>query len=246
LTSSSFLSDPPGPGFSTAIMQPYFMPYIGYFQLVASVDVFIVYDNLQYTKKGWINRNRFLRDGQDSLFSLPLKRASDFLDIRDRELAADFSSDKLLNQLATAYRRAPQFAQTFPLLERIVRCDERNLFLFVERSIRHVCEHLEIPTEFRRSSSIAIDHSLKGQAKVLAICEAVGTGTYVNAVGGTDLYSKADFLARGIDLRFIKSMPIEYAQFGAPFVPWLSIVDVLMFNPIAVVRDWVRTRYELT
>ena len=87
-----------------AIMQPYFFPYIGYFQLIAAVDQFIVYDNIKYTKKGWINRNRMLQNGKDVMFSLPLKSDSDFLDVCERELAADFNRDKLLNQLKGAYR----------------------------------------------------------------------------------------------------------------------------------------------
>jgi hypothetical protein len=229
----------------TAIMQPYFLPYIGYFQLIDSVDLFIVYDNIQYTKKGWINRNRLLRDGHDVLFSLPLRGDSDYLDVRERELADSFSREKLLNQLTAAYRRAPYFPETLPLLERIVRCPDSNLFLFVEQSIMETCRHLEISTEIRRSSSIAIDHRLASQDKVLAICEAVGAGTYVNAIGGKQLYSREAFEARGIDLRFVRPRLFQYAQFGAEFVPWLSIIDVLMFNSIDDVRDAVRTNYEL-
>jgi hypothetical protein len=228
-----------------AIMQPYFLPYIGYFQLISSVDRFIVYDNIQYTKKGWINRNRFLRDGKAALFSVPLKDDSDTLDIRQRRLAASFSRDKLLNQLTAAYRRASYYEQTFPLIERIVRCEEGNLFLFLESSIVHTCDHLEIATEIRRSSTVPIDHSLRGQDKVLAMCEALGTATYVNAIGGLDLYSRGAFADRGIDLRFIRPAPLQYAQRGGDFVPSLSIVDVLMFNPIEDVRAWVRTNYEL-
>ena len=107
-----------------AIMQPYFLPYIGYFQLIAAVDQFIVYDNIKYTKKGWINRNRMLQNGKDVMFSLPLKSDSDFLDVCERELAADFNRDKLLNQLKGAYRHAPYFEQTYPLLEKIVRYED--------------------------------------------------------------------------------------------------------------------------
>src|SRR5262245_23898499 len=95
-----------------AIMQPYLLPYIGYFQLISAVDVFVVYDNIQYTKKGWINRNRLLRSGEPALFSLPLKSDSDVLDIRERELATDFDPGRLMRQFEGAYRRAPQFATT--------------------------------------------------------------------------------------------------------------------------------------
>ena len=228
-----------------AIMQPYFMPYIGYYQLIAAVDLFVIYDNIKYTKKGWINRNRMLQNGKDVMFSLPLKSDSDYLDVRERELAADFNRDKLLNQLKGAYRRAPYFAQTIPLVEQILRCDDANLFRFLRNSIAKTCEHLGITTEIRNSSGIAIDHDLKNQDKVLALCAAVGASTYVNAIGGRELYSKNTFRGRGIDLQFIQSKPFEYPQFGTAFVPWLSIIDVMMFNPLDTVRTCITTNYEL-
>ena len=228
-----------------AIMQPYFFPYIGYFQLIAAVDLFIVYDNIKYTKKGWINRNRMLQNGKDVMFSLPLKSDSDYLDVCERELAADFNRDKLLNQFKGAYRRAPYFAQTFPLVEQIVRYEDANLFRFLHHSIVKTCEHLGITTEIRISSDIAIDHGLKNQDKVLALCEAVGANTYVNAIGGMELYSKEAFREKGIELKFIKSKPFEYPQFGDEFVPWLSIIDVMMFNPLDTIRTCISTNYEL-
>ena len=226
-------------------MQPYFLPYIGYFQLIASVDLFIVYDNIEYTKKGWINRNRMLGRDQPVNLSIPLKKGSDFLDIRDRELASDFSPDKLLAQIASAYRRAPFLAETMTLIEPIVRSDERNLFRYLEQSLARTCEYLGIATEIRRSSTVAIDHGLKAQDKVLALCDAVGATTYVNAIGGAGLYSKDVFRSRGIDLRFIRSRPFEYPQLGSEFVPWLSILDVLMFNPVPAVQERLRTGYDL-
>jgi len=228
-----------------AIMQPYFLPYIGYFQLIAAVDMFIVYDNIKYTKKGWINRNRMLQNGKDAMFSLPLKSDSDYLDVCERELAADFNRDKLLNQINAAYRRAPYFAQTFPLVEQIVRYDDTNLFRFLHHSIVKTCEHLNIATEIRVSSGIAIDHNLKNQDKVLALCAAVGANAYVNAIGGMELYSKETFREKGIDLKFIRSKPFEYAQFGDAFVPWLSIIDVMMFNSLADVEQRILCNYVL-
>lgn len=228
-----------------AIMQPYFFPYIGYFQLLAAVDEFIVYDNIKYTKKGWINRNRMLQNGQDVMFSLPLKGGSDSLDVCERELAADFSRDKLLNQIRGAYRRAPYFEQTFPLLEQIVRYEDANLFGYLHHSIAKTCEHLGLSTKIRISSEIAIDHGLKSQDKVLALCAATGATTYVNTIGGLELYSKEVFRERGIELKFIRSKPFEYAQLGDTFVPWLSIIDVMMFNPHDVIYSCITYNYEL-
>jgi hypothetical protein len=212
------------------IMQPYFMPYIGYFQLIASVDQFIVYDNIKYTKKGWINRNRMLLNGNDAMFSLPLKKDSDSLDVVERELAADYDRAKLLNQFKGAYSHAPQFELTYPVLEQIVLHEDKNLFRYINNSIVRLCVHLGIKTEIRISSEIDIDHELKGQDKVLALCNAIGADTYINPIGGTGLYSKKDFNLQGIDLQFIKSRDLIYSQFGMQFVPWLSIVDLMMFN----------------
>ncbi|KAG8151400.1 WbqC family protein [Burkholderia catarinensis] len=219
-----------------AIMQPYFLPYIGYFQLIEAVDRFVVYDNIKYTKKGWFNRNRFLQNGSDALFSIPLKRDSDSLDVREREVSPDYDPEKLSAQLMSAYARAPYFEQGFELVRSVIPADESNLFRFIRRSIDAVVERLDIDTRVVVSSSIDADHTLKGQDRVLAICESLGATTYVNAIGGVDLYSRDEFAARGIDLRFIRSRSVEYRQFGAPFVPWLSIVDLLMFNSAGDVK----------
>lgn len=227
------------------IMQPYFVPYIGYFQLVKAVDVFVVYDNIKYTKKGWINRNRMLQNGKDVTFSLPLKSASDSLDVCERELATDFNREKLLNQIKGAYRRAPYFEEVFPLVERIVRHEDNNLFRFLHNSIVATCKHLGIDTEIKVSSEISIDHSLKNQDKVLALCEELGASIYVNAIGGMELYSREIFSAKMIELKFIKAKPFAYVQFGNDFVPWLSILDVMMFNSVARIEECLNNNYEL-
>jgi hypothetical protein len=228
-----------------AIMQPYFFPYIGYFQLIASVDRFIVYDNIKYTKRGWINRNRLLLNGKDALFSLPLKNDSDYLNICNRELAEDFSRDKLLNQFMGAYRQAPYFKETFLLIEKIICNQDTNLFQYLYYSITNICNHLGLKTEIKKSSDFTIAPELKNQNKVLALCEASGADIYVNPIGGIDLYSKDVFLDGGVDLRFIQSFPLEYCQYGNSFVPWLSIIDVMMFNSTDTIQHYLTTSYEL-
>jgi hypothetical protein len=226
-------------------MQPYFLPYVGYFQLINVADVFLVYDNIKYTKKGWINRNRILQNGKDVMISLPLKGDSDNLDVHERELAADFNREKMLNQIKGSYKRAPYFESTVALLEQIIHYDDKNLFRFLHYSIVRTCEHLGITTQIKISSDVPIDHKLKNQDKVLALCEAIGARTYVNASGGLDLYSKETFREKGIELKFIQSKPFEYPQFEDAFVPWLSIIDVMMFNPLDEIRTCIRTNYEL-
>ncbi|MBS0399530.1 MAG: WbqC family protein [Proteobacteria bacterium] len=228
-----------------AIMQPYLLPYLGYFQLIESVDLFVVYDNIEYTKKGWINRNRLMRNGAAATFTLPLKAGSDFLDIRERELAGDFNPRKFLNQFRGAYAKAPCFVQTMEILERIVHCGMRNLFDFLYHSLSVLCPHMGINRRLAVSSSLDIDHRLKRQERVLAICRSLGASTYVNAIGGVELYSREAFASQGIDLKFIHSLPFEYPQFGETFVPSLSIVDVLMFNPLELVRERIACGYEL-
>lgn len=226
-------------------MQPYFFPYIGYFQLIHSCDLFVIYDNIKYTKKGWINRNRFLQNDSDATFSLPLQKDSDSLDVRDRHISADFDSRKLLNQLAGAYRQAPYFDTTMSLLEQTFGYDEQNLFRFIHHALVATCTHLGITTDIRISSEIDIDHQLKSQDKVLAICSALNATTYINAMGGVALYDKQAFLARGIDLKFLQPRAFDYRQFGAAFVPWLSIIDVMMFNSRESILAHIESQYDL-
>jgi len=226
-------------------MQPYFFPYIGYYQLIDAVDRFIVYDEIKYTKKGWINRNRMLVNGRDVVFSLPLKHGADVLDICDRELAIEFDPDALLNKISGAYRRAPYFGEAFALVEEVVRWHDPNLFRFLHHSIVATCRHLGIATKITVSSEIAVDRSLTGQDRVLAMCGAIGANEYINPSGGVELYSRDDFRRRGIDLKFVRSMSFEYPQFGGAFVPSLSIVDVLMFNSLDAIRRCIQTNYEL-
>ncbi len=228
-----------------AIMQPYLLPYIGYFQLIAAVDIFVVYDNIQYTKKGWINRNRLLQNGAAVLFSVPLKKASDHLFVCERVLAESFNADKLLRQFAGAYRRAPYFQSTFALLETVLQYNERNLFDFLYHALLQTCQHLGIRTDIRISSTLPIAHDLIGQNKVLALCAATGATTYLNAIGGQELYNKIDFAQHNITLQFLKAKMFSYPQFGADFVPWLSIIDVLMFNPLKDIQQNLLNHYEL-
>jgi hypothetical protein len=228
-----------------AIMQPYFFPYVGYFQLISVVDAFIIYDNIKYTKKGWINRNRILQHGSDAAFSLPLKKASDALDIREREVASDFNGSKLLNQLREAYRKAPHRAAVMELVEDVLMGGDQNLFAFLHRSLERTCKFLDIPTRVIVSSTVDIDHSLQSQDKVLALCRSVDADTYINPIGGVELYSRDAFADAGIELKFLRSRLVEYPQFDAPFVPWLSIIDLMMFNSVQEIQKQLSGGYEL-
>lgn len=226
-------------------MQPYFLPYIGYWQLIGAVDAFVVYDNIKYTKKGWINRNRFLLNGKEALFSLPLRKDSDFLDVNQRYLAESFNREDLINRFREAYRKAPEYSAFMPVLEDIIRCPSSNLFDYIRCSIEKVCAYLELKTPVIVSSSIDCDHSLKSAERVQAICRALNADIYVNPIGGTALYSKEDFERRGVTLQFLQPHLTEYPQLGQGFVPWLSLIDVAMNNPAQVVRREVLSGYSL-
>lgn len=228
-----------------AIMQPYFLPYIGYFQLIAAVDRFVIYDTVQYTKKGWVNRNRLLRNDQAVTFTLPLKKASDFADICQREVAADFDRGKLVRQFAQAYRTAPQFGRVMPLLQDILACPEPNLFQFIQYSLTRCCAFLKIATPILVASQIEAPKPGKAVDRVLGICKSLGADRYINPVGGLDLYIPAAFRAQGLDLRFLKSRVTDYSQFGAAFQPALSIIDVMMFNSPDRIADLLTQDYDL-
>jgi len=224
-----------------AIMQPYFMPYIGYFQLINSVDKFIIYDNIQYTKKGWINRNRILVNGKDQLITLSIKKDSDYLNVVERKLSESWEKDKnkMLNIIKSSYNRAPYFQETFELISKCLNNSEVNLFNFIYNSIILINKHLEIKTPIIISSTIDIDHTLKSQDKVLSLCRKQNADIYINSIGGVELYDKGIFKQNNIELNFIKTNPIQYKQFQNEFIPWLSIIDVMMFNSKEQIKEYL-------
>ena len=225
-------------------MQPYFFPYIGYFQLINAVDKFVIYDNIEYTKKGWINRNRILKEGVDLMISLPLKKDSDFLFVNQRYLADDWSKSKLklINSIKESYRKAPHFEVTFSLVQEIFNDSNSNLFEFILHSVRQTCKFIGIETEIIVSSTLDYNNELKSEEKVIAICKSIEATQYINSIGGVELYNKNNFSDQGIELNFIKSKPIIYNQFKNEFVPWLSIIDVMMFNSKEVVSGFLNQK----
>ena len=228
-----------------AIVPPYLFPYIGYFQLIAAVDQFVIYDTVKYTKKGSINRNRFLRDGAPVVFTLPIEKDSDQLDIRERRVAACFNAEKLCGKFAQAYRCAPYLSETMPLVEEVLFYRADTLFGHLRHGLARSCAHLGIDTPIRASSEIEGSTDLRRQDRVLDICERLGATTYIDAIGGMGFYEPPAFARCGLTLRFLYSRPFVYPQLGQSFVPWLSIVDVLMFNSRSVLGSVIRDGYDL-
>ncbi len=214
-----------------AIMQPYFLPYLGYFQLMAAVDKFVIYDDVAYIQRGWINRNRFDLQGRPHLLTIPVKSRSQNRRINELELVTDRPwRKKVLRTLEHAYRRAPNFHHVFPLICKIVEWPENNLARYLQHSLLILVEFLSLKTNLVPASSSYSNQQLKGQARIIDICLREKAAVYVNPAAGRELYDSAAFLAHGIALRFLQPKPGHYRQRGEIFLPSLSIADVLMWN----------------
>jgi len=214
-----------------AIMQPYFFPYIGYWQLICAVDRFVIYDDVNYIKRGWVNRNRILINGEPSYITVPLQQASQNKRICDIYL--QFSSiwrDKLIKSVETTYRKAPYFVEVFPVIERIIRYETDNLSDYLAHQLQTLAVFMGINTKFVQTSRCYENNELSGQNRILDICKQEGAVTYINPQGGQSLYDRVAFAQSGLDLKFLTPFTIEYKQFGSEFIPWLSIIDVMMFN----------------
>jgi hypothetical protein len=235
-------------GHKVAIMQPYFFPYQGYYNLISSADTFVVYDNIKFVKGSWINRNRILGEtGGPAYISIPLKKDSDFLQIRDREISESFSPKKFTNAIATKYRRASNFKEGMEIVSSIVDFahSNRNLFEFLYRSIIEVSTYLDIQTKILVSSEIESFPDAKGEDRVLSICGDLNAKIYINPPGGRDLYKHKDFSEKGIELKFMVPNLNNYNQVRGGFVSGLSIVDLILSVSRDELIDRVRSNYTL-
>jgi len=212
------------------IMQPYFLPYIGYFQLINSVDKYVIYDDVQFIKGGWINRNNILLNGDKFMFNLILNGASPNKLIN--EISINSNQNKLIKTIENSYKKAPHFKSGFSIACRVIEYKELNLAKFIGNSIFEVCNYLNINTEIIYSSELDKHNDLKAQDKVISICKLLKADTYLNAIGGQELYNKDHFKKESVDLTFLRTNLTSYNQFNNEFIPRLSILDVIMFNSI--------------
>ncbi len=214
-------------------MQPYFIPYIGYFQLINAVDKFVIYDDVNYINRGWVNRNQVLINGKPSMITVPLKDASQNKHINEIEVTSDEKwKEKMLRTIELAYKKAPFFSEVFSVFKKNLYSDYLTISQLNLGSIKFVCEYLEINTIVDVSSSIYNNQILSGQERILDICIKERANHYINPIGGIELYDKAYFNLSGVNINFLKSNPIEYCQTNnrTNFVQNLSILDVLMNN----------------
>ena len=213
------------------IMQPYFFPYVGYWQLIYLVDKYVIYDDVNYIKGGWINRNQILMNGKPKMINLKMNGASPNKLINEVQVAKDeIYNRKLLRTIEHCYKKAPYFYDVFQLVEEIICYEDSKLSLYLANLITKVANYLEINSELIISSNIDKNKSLKGQDKVINICTILNASEYYNAIGGVELYSPEVFESNGIKLKFLKTVNVEYDQNNDKFIPNLSIIDVMMFN----------------
>lgn len=219
-------------------MQPYFLPYLGYFQLMAKVDAFVLYDDVNFINRGWINRNRININGTAHMLTVPLMHASQNRLICDIDLSDDTTwRNRILKSIQQAYARSSQFARVFPLVESIVRHPAQNLAGYLLSSLVALRDHLGLKTEIVATSRCYENANLKAQARIIDICLREQADIYINSIGGTDLYDRAEFKERGVKLSFLQPELRPHSDSNLPFLPGLSIIDVLMHNDPACVAD---------
>lgn len=224
-------------------MQPYFLPYIGYFQLMAAADRFVFLDDVNYINRGWINRNRLPTPQGPAWFTLPLVGASQNRLICDIDIKDDDGWKRSLERtISVTYSKAPCFAEVFPLFQEFLSAASGNLAQFLSRTLQETAVWLGLTTRFVPSSSIYPKEELKGQHRILDICLREGVDTYVNPPGGRELYDDSVFSAAGVQLQFLRP-ELQNLQLASSCAdgPVLSILDLMMYNSQQLLRQAVNT-----
>jgi len=217
-----------------AIMQPYFMPYIGYFQLINAVDEFIIFDTPQFIRHGWIERNNILKlDGESSYIKVPLVKQSRDTSIKDMIINNSTNwQKKILAQITHYKKKAPYYNDVLTLLDTIFKEQTESIVDLNYKSLKLICNYLDITTPIKIWSemNLEIEEVNAPDEWALNICKKINATTYINPIGGLSFFDTKKYLTSNIDIKFIKSKEILYNQFDNNFTPWLSIIDILMFN----------------
>ncbi|WP_239537954.1 WbqC family protein [Dyella mobilis] len=229
-----------------AIMQPYVYPYIGYFQLINATDFFVFYDDVNYIKRGFINKNNILLNGEKFSFTIPIANASQNRLIKDTHLLADDRwKDTLIKQLIHAYKKAPYFNEVMASIIEVIEQPHASIADMAITSIASACNYLDLQFTHAKSSDFSPEtQGMEKSERLVAIAKKAGGERYVNSIGGMELYSKDAFTEKGMNLSFLESGNIEYRQFDDAFLPRLSIIDVMMFNHAEACKDFC-SRYSI-
>lgn len=232
------------------IMQPYFFPYLGYFQLIHAVDRWVILDNVQHIRRGWVSRNRILGQADDwTYLVIPVRKHSLTTQIRDvliRDLPA--ARQRILAQLAPYKRQAPRFSETFEFVQRCLSFEATTLAQLNTHILKECCDLLGLKFDYCFASELEANSRspvpAERKERLFWLGDQVGANVHVYPPGARELYDKADFRAHGIDLRFLSHPKVEYEQGGRSFVPDLSVIDVLMWNTLEETRVLL-TQYSL-
>lgn len=208
-----------------AIHQPKLLPYIGYWQLIYAVDTFVIYDDVNFVKRSFINYNSILINKQQKKFTLELIGASQNKLIN--EIKVGENSNKILKTLELNYKKKPYYNLALPVLREIFCQKEKNLAKFIGYSIKKILKYLEIDKNFIYSSQIDKNNNLKGQFKIIDICQKLNAKQYINAIGGKSLYDREKFLSKGINFNFIETNFTKHKNLDN-FEANLSIIDIMM------------------
>jgi len=215
--------------------QPYLFPYIGYWQLMNLADTFVISDSMQYIKKGYINRNYILLNGERHRFTMEVMGVHGTSLIN--EASVGNNARKIISTIKHAYKNAPYFNEVFPLIDDLLHHKEKNLARYLGHSMQAIAQYIGMNTDFIYLSELQGETDLKAQDRTIDICKRVNAEKYVNAIGGQSLYDKESFKNEGMELSFLEVADLEYKQYRNDFVPHLSIIDVLMFNSKDEVND---------
>ena len=216
------------------IMQPYFFPYLGYFDLINYSEHWIVFDTTQYIRHGWVNRNRILHPNEGWQYIIvPLKKHSREILIKDVEVNEDPKwIYRVMGQLQHYKKKATFFGEVCRLLEHCLHVKEVSLARLNVAILERICQYLEIKFEYEYFSEMNLTLGpVEGPGDwALRISEAMGANEYVNPPGGKTIFDVSKFKELGIRLTIRNLPPIEYQCPGYDFIPNLSIIDVLMWN----------------
>lgn len=228
------------------IMQPYFFPYLGYFDLINCVDKWVVFDTAQYIRHGWVNRNRILHPKSGWQYIIvALKKHSRTTPIKEIEISdgMDWKS-RILGQIMHYKKQAPFFEETIDFVEICLSNDETSLSRLNGSVLKKVCEKLNIQFDLNYFSEMDIElNPIESPGDwALRISEAIGANEYVNPPGGAHLFDAAKFEDKGIRLTIREFKNFEYSCRRKEFIPGLSIIDVFMWNSCSEIKDYVNAQ----
>lgn len=233
---------------SIAIMQPYFFPYIGYYSLVANTDWFVFFDTPQYIRRGWINRNRILSCKNEPIYvNIPIHKTDRSTAIKDIRIDNDLSwKEKMYGQLTVYKTKAPNYNDVMDLVHDVIETDTQSLSIMAQKSITETMRYLNISKEYDLFSEMGLPEFTVSAPDewALYITKELGYDTYINPIGGMTFFDRTKYAAQGIKLFFLQQELIPYRQFGQPFEPGLSMIDVMMFCSKEEIIDMMK-HYQL-